>query len=559
MSNFPQIVQKRAQLQGDDVACRFFRGATNAVELLTYRSLWVNAACLARNLRDRGLAHHRAVLVCTSHQNFVVAFYACLLAGVVAVPSAPAKRETMRSRLRLICADAEAGAVIVDGDGLVDSFVSETGLALIDLRELPDATADDADGFVPVTPDDAVVAFLQYTSGSTGDPKGVAVTHGNLVANSTAIQRAMEISPESRIFTALPLFHDMGLVGGVLQMMFVGCSAGYLSPTEFVQYPERWLQILSEYKITVSGGPNFMFDMAVRAIRPEQIIGIDLSAWRVAFCGAEPIRAPVVARFVEKFRPNGFRASAFYPCYGMAESTLLISAVRVGSGLSVYDNHGSSVVDCGQPWADTDVQIVDPASSKAVAATESGEIWVRGSSVAAGYWRRPKLSAEVFQARIGDESPGYLRTGDLGFMRDGQLFVTGRLKDLIIINGKKYVPQDIEYDSERCHDALRVSGGAAFELSDARSSGLVIVFELKRSWLRRQAEWPAVIAAIHECIRIEHGLPVSDVVLIFPGALPRTSSGKVRRGQCRTDYQTGQLKFAQDGRRKAHALSAEAG
>ncbi len=545
MESFPEIVLRRAKFEPDDIACRFFKGPGLSQEIITFSSLWEQAACLAQYLQAQDLTHERAVLVCKSQKNFVVAFYACLLAGVVAVPSSPPKRQVLQLRLKLIAKNAKARAIIFDADELANADLALDGedLLKIDLRHYTgaDTFSACAAAWAPVLADESAPAFLQYTSGSTGDPKGVVVSHGSLVHNCAAIQDAMEITQESRLFTALPLYHDMGLVGGVLQLMYSGCEASFLSPTEFVQYPERWLQIISEFGITVSGGPNFMYDLAARTIQADAIEGIDLSSWRVAFCGAEPIRASVVARFTERFASQGFRAEAFYPCYGMAESTLLITGARVGSLPTTQRHAGVEVMGCGLPWRDTCVEIVDPQSLTRVPAGENGEIWVRGRSVAQGYWGWPELSQQVFQAGITGGDSGYLRTGDLGFMHDGQLYVTGRLKDLIIVNGRKYVPQDIEDNCQRSHDALRQSGGAAFGVSDGQGERLVVVFELKREWLRRHQEWPAVLNSMRSSVNAEYGLSVSDIVLLMPGALPRTSSGKVRRMQCRMDYLAGAL------------------
>lgn len=546
MHSFPQIMLQRAQSEPEGIACRFFKAAALVPEVLTFRSLWEQAASLAQRLQARGLLHQRTILVCKSQKNFVIAFYACLLAGAVAVPAVPPRRRTLHSRLQLIVQDARASAIIFDTDELLRTeleFNGEEPLKL-DLRDCADPLTARAVQWMPVFPAESTPAFLQYTSGSTGDPKGVVISHSNLVHNCAAIQDAMEITTESTLFTALPLFHDMGLVGGVLQLMYSGCSAGFLSPAEFVQYPERWLQIISEFRITVSGGPNFMYDLAARTIKPEQIEGVDLSSWRVAFCGAEPIRAATIARFTERFTTHGFRADAFYPCYGMAESTLLITGARVGTVPMVRRQAGAEVVGCGMPRRDTRLEIVDPETLTRVPEGDNGEIWVRGRSVAQGYWMRPELSQRIFQARIAGDSDDYLRTGDLGFMRDGQLYITGRLKDLIIVNGRKYAPQDIEDECEQSHGALRQAGGAAFDVSEGDSERLVIVFELKREWLRRHPEWPDVIRSMRASVNAAYGLPVSDVVLIKPGTLPRTSSGKVRRTQCRMDYLAGALERA---------------
>jgi acyl-CoA synthetase (AMP-forming)/AMP-acid ligase II len=547
--SFPDIMLRRREREPDGIACRFFTGPTLIPDELTYRSLWEQAAGLAQHLRAHGLSQERAVLVCKSQKRFAIGFYACLLAGIVAVPAAPPRRHALQKRLQLIAKDSGARAIIFDTDDpLRDELIAPDGGALlkIDLRECGDARelAARAADWTPLFPDESTPAFLQYTSGSTGDPKGVVVSHGNLVHNCASIQDAMAITPESEVFTALPLFHDMGLVGGVLQLMYSGCPAGFLPPAEFVQYPERWLRIMSRLRVTISGGPNFMYDLAARAIAPDDIEDVDLSAWRVAFCGAEPIRAATIARFTERFAGHGFRADAFYPCYGMAEATLLITGAQVGTTPTVCRQDGADVVGCGSTWRDTRVAIVDPHTATRMPENSTGEIWVTGRGVAQGYWMRPDLNPHVFHARLAgddDDDSDYLRTGDLGFMRDGQLFVSGRLKDLIILNGRKYAPQDIEDACEQSHAALRESGGAAFEVNDRDGARLVVVFELKRDWLRRHAGWPDVIGAMRAAVNAAYGLPLSDVVLIAPGTLPRTSSGKVRRTQCRIDYLAGAL------------------
>ncbi|TXH77533.1 MAG: fatty acyl-AMP ligase [Lysobacteraceae bacterium] len=543
-SNFLEIMHSRAHEEADGIACRFFKGADLAQETLTYHTLWQQAAGLAWRLRSLGLTRKRVLLICKSQKHFVVAFYACLIAHVVAVPTAPPRRQTLQSRLQILANDADVDAVICDADDILTSELRgrHKQLIAIDVRDAQNTEQDAGVWNEPFDfPQPSALAFLQYTSGSTGDPKGVAVSHGNLISNCAAIQDAMAITPESRLFTALPLFHDMGLVGGVLQLMYSGCSAGFLSPAEFVQYPERWLRIISEFGITVSGGPNYMYDLAAKTISPEQIENVNLSLWQVAFCGAEPIRAEVIERFIERFAPYGFRRNAFYPCYGMAESTLLITGVPVGSMVSVQKHEGAHIVGCGIPWRDTRVEIVDPDTSQRVMEGEVGEIWVGGSSVAQGYWMRPELSRSVFQADIVGDEASYLRTGDLGFLRDGQLYVSGRLKDMIIVNGRKYAPQDIEAESEKSHDALQQSGGAAFCSDESGAGNLVIIFELKRAWLKRQSEFSQVVGSIRDCVNRQFGLAVSEVVLLKPGALPRTSSGKVRRSQCRTDYLAGIL------------------
>jgi acyl-CoA synthetase (AMP-forming)/AMP-acid ligase II len=544
--SFADILFRRAQHEPGKTAYRFFQGAALSSETLSFHALWEQAAALASLMQSQGLENQRALLVCKSQKNFVVAFYACLLAGTIAVPTAPPRRKSLLGRLQLIAQDAKARAVIFDCDELKDAAFELHGgtLAKLDLRSC--IRSEDRPGLAgqwkPRPPGGDDIALLQYTSGSTGDPKGVVVSHSNLAHNCAAMSEAMGFSEKSSLLTALPLFHDMGLVCGVLEPMYVGCIASFLSPGEFAQYPERWLQIISTFQITMSGGPNFMYDLAARSVNPEEIPDLDLSSWIVAFCGAEPIRADVVSRFTQRFKRYGFKAEAFYPGYGLAESTLFVTGNEVGTPPMVCNRDGIAIVGCGVPWHDTQLEIVDPDTLCPLPEGEIGEIWISGSSVARGYWARPELTTQTFQARLAyDNTRHFLRTGDLGFLRDGELFVSGRLKDLIIINGQKYAPQDIEDEAERSHSALRQSGGAAFGVYEGSVERVVVIFELKREWVRRELEWPGIISAIRTSISTAHGLAVNDVMLIKPGALPRTSSGKVRRTQCRMDYLSGSL------------------
>lgn len=543
MHSFSYLVLQRAQQQPSKIAYRFFQGNTSTPETLTFYELWEQASALASLLQLQGLSSQRALIVCKSQRNFVLAFFACLLAGTTAVPTAPPRRVALANRLQLIVEDAQVEAIIFDCNELKDAQFDTDGAPLVSLDIRSCLVGHNVQALAThCRPSDETLAFLQYTSGSTGAPKGVVISHANILQNCEAIRIGMEISEQSSVLIALPLFHDMGLVGGVLQSMYTGCTTSFLSPAEFVQYPERWLKIISQYKITISGGPNFMYELASRSIRTEDITGTDLSSWVVAFCGAEPIRSSTIERFTQRFSAFGFSSGAFYPCYGMAESTLFISGSQVGSLPKVCKQTGQDVVGCGTPRQDTKVLIVDPDTRLRLPEGRSGEIWVSGGSVAQGYWKRPEVSESIFRAQLADgPSENFLRTGDLGYLKDGELYVSGRIKDLIIVNGKNYAPQDLEDAAERSHPALRQAGGAAFSIIRADAENVVIVFELGREWLRRESEWERIVKSIRAAVTASLAITVHDVVLIKPGTLPRTSSGKVRRNQCRSDYLSSKL------------------
>jgi len=541
---FVDILSSRAENQPEQLAYRFYPNSLDKPLSLTYRSLWLEVASLARRFQLAGLSNARILIATTAQQHFTVAFYACLLAGACAVPVPPSGRKRQAERLRLLAEDSQAAAIVGDEDDSV-SATELAELKKFDSRELFGHQENQglASAWQAPTLTSDSLALLQYTSGSTGNPKGVMISHGNLMANSASIKSAMAISENSKVLTTLPLFHDMGLVGGLLQPMYSGCESSPITPAKFIQQPWIWLRLISDLGITHSGGPNFMFDLAAKAITGDYLNGLDLSSWQVAFCGAEPIRAHTVTAFIDKFSDYGFQSGAFYPCYGMAESTLFITGVRPGTGMLLASEQGkSALVNCGVPGGDTRFRIVDPEQCVEVAEHTEGEIWVTGSSVAKGYWRRSDLNQAIFEARLVDSNEGpFLRTGDLGICINGELFVSGRLKDLIILNGKKYAPQDLELEAISSHEALQADGCVAFNVDGDNASELVMVAELRRSWLRRTEAFGAIKKAIGDAVFRTYQLKLNDVVLVYPHSVPKTSSGKLRRSQSRSNYLEGSL------------------
>jgi acyl-CoA synthetase (AMP-forming)/AMP-acid ligase II/acyl carrier protein len=400
-----------------------------------------------------------------------------------------------------------------------------------------------------------LVAFLQYTSGSTGNPKGVMVSHHNLLHNSAYIQTAFELSQSSVSVSWLPNFHDMGLIDSIIQPIYTGFLGVLMSPVAFLQQPMRWLTAISRYRATHCGGPNQGYELCVRKISEDQInrAQIDLSCWQSAYTGAEPIRRTTLEQFVAKFQPLGFQSKLFYPCYGMAESTLMISGGNVDSQpvysaiaapaleqkqvvtVTETDPNAKHFVSVGNAWLDTKIAIVDPDTLTECQPDRIGEIWVSGGSVALGYWQNPEATKATFQAELSDNSGHWLRTGDLGFLQGGELFITGRLKDLLILWGRNHYPQDIELTVQNCHPALRIDAGAAVAIEVDHQEYLVIVQEVERTALRN-LDVDEIVSAIRQAISEQHEISVFAIALIKPASIPKTSSGKIQRRACRDQF-----------------------
>jgi len=528
---------------------------TKEAQRLTYLELDREARRVATHLQMQGSVGQRALLLFPPGLPYIVAFWGCLYAGIVAVPAYTPRSEASLPRLQTTLASAEAHLVLSTSSLLerLERFATQLPQLALARRVATDAldSVELADWRMPPVTSDSL-AFLQYTSGSITSPKGVMLSHRNLLHNLAIIHQAFDVTPESRGVSWLPPYHDMGLIGMILEPLYAGSDMTLLSPFDFLQSPLRWLQAISETRATISGGPNFAYSLCVDRIRPEQRNGLDLSCWSTAFSGAEPIRSETLERFSAAFAECGFRQNAWYPCYGLAEASLMVSGgprdtlplVQTfdSSALERHEvvvapaRHDGvrTLVGCGEVLGGQEVQIVDLTTGVRLPAGAVGEIWVHGSSVAQGYWELPAATDETFRARTATGAGPFLRTGDLGFFHGRQLFVTGRIKDLIIIRGRNLYPQDLEWTALNSHPALLSGDGAAITIDRAGQVELVIIQEVDRRALK--SDLVPVVEAIRQAVTAEHTVQVAAVLLLKPGQLPRTSSGKVQRHICRQRF-----------------------
>lgn len=562
------LLRHRAATQPDAKAYTFLEDGEREAGTLTFSELDRRARAIAVQLLRSVAPGDRALLLHPPGLDYIPAFFGCLYAGVVAVPAFPPSRRRHDARLRSMITDSEAKlALTVDSELEARGDWQEHTPALRGLSWIATDTVglDAAPQWTPPTLSGDSLAYLQYTSGSTSTPKGVMVSHRNLLYNLRDLDAPWEQDQRSVMVTWLPVFHDMGLIYGLLGPLYRGYRCVQMSPMAFIQRPIRWLRAITAYGGTHSAAPNFAYEHCVRKIRPAERADLDLRTWRMTLNAAEPIRVETMERFAEAYGPHGFEPTVMTPGYGLAEATLKVTAeyarkpvcIRHVSALLLEQHEiqevvaGSedarAVIGCGGPMLDTSVAIVDPETHQRCPADRVGEIWMGGPSRAQGYWRRPEESATTFRARIRDASgregeEPYLRTGDLGFMLDGQLFVTGRLKDLIIVRGSNHYPQDIEWTAEHSHPALRPGGAAAFSVTARTLERLVIVIEVRREALAELDE-PGVIEAIRRAVAEHHEVAVDAIQLVEPGGVPKTSSGKKRRRSCRDAFVAGKQRL----------------
>ncbi len=563
-ASIAEVLLARAELSPEALAFSFLIDGLEEGPRLTYADLDREARAVAVALRDAAGPGDRALLVFAPGLEFVASFFGCQYAGIVPVPVYPPRLDRAAQdwqALGNVAADCRPRVVLTGGlaaPHVAGGVARAPAFAGVRCLVTDDLDRSAAHRWRPPASDPDALALVQYTSGTTAAPRGVMVAHRNLMHNQAVIRSACEHSGPGLGVTWLPPYHDLGLIGGLVQSVYHGAACVMMSPIALLQDPFRWLRAVSHYRADTSGGPNFAYDLCVRRITPEQKRSLDLSNWSVAAIGAEPISPQTIEQFAETFAPCGFRREAFFPSYGLAEATLMVAggpkaatptlrrvdaaALELGEAVPAGPGKDArTLVGCGQPRPELEVCIVEPESRVGCPDGRVGEIWVRGPSVAQGYWSRPDETERTFRARRADTGAGpYLRTGDLGFLSDGELFVTGRIKDVIIVRGRNHYPQDVEETVQSVHPGLRRGCGAAFEATRAGRPGLVVVQEVDRRC--RDVDVGKLVADVRQAVAERHELQVLDVALLEYGSIPKTSSGKVRRHACRAAYDRGTLR-----------------
>lgn len=548
-----EVLGLRASLQPDDVAYSFLGEDDQLGASLTYGQLLEDASRVATRVLMHASPGERAVLLFASSLEFIQAFLGCQIAGVIPVPVMPPRQVTAAEAGRVISivGDADAAVVITTtkilavAQGFLGAHPALSAVSWI--------TADELDGLA-LTPtcsaeDAGPLALLQYTSGSTSRPRGVMVGHDNLMHNLGDIYWTERNHEETVSVSWLPMSHDMGLIEGVLQPLYSGHRAYLMSPAQFMARPLRWLEAISTYGATVSGGPNFAYDLVLRRLGDGPLPAYRFSQWQFAYNGSEPVSLQTMERFARRMAPCGFAPDAFAPMFGMAEATLGVTDGRRGEGLRSQSRVGVGgervVVSLGSPASPTRVAIVDPQSTRRVADGEEAEVWVRGPSVARGYWRHPEQTEATFGATIqGEGQDRWLRTGDLGFALDGELFISGRSKEVIVCRGQNIFPQDLEVTAERAHPLIRPGGAVAFRVERRTDEAAFLVIEVDRAALKRgvtPAQLKDAARVVRRRVASTHAVPVEDVLLVKPGTVPRTTSGKRQRLLVRRMHSEGQL------------------
>jgi len=565
-SNIVDRLRARADAHPDSLLYRYLQtgDVDGAQECVSYGEVERRARAVAALLQDAGLSGKPVLLLFAPGIDYIVGLFGCLFAGAIGVPTYlpnPAHLHRSLPRFRALWASAGVEAVMaLRSTALLCRQV--LGAEMGEIERLRWITTDAAalpPGLesawrAPQLGDDTP-AFLQYTSGSTTQPRGVILSHRNLLANIESARERLAIVPSDRGVSWLPPYHDMGLITFLLGTPVIGAETTLFSPLDFLSRPMRWLRAISRFGATFSGGPNFAYELVCRRIAPEDREGLDLRSWSVAFSGAEPIRACTLERFAATFSPFGFSHRAFAPGYGLAEATLVVAVKPRGDEPTVREFDATDLAERrvarpapGKRWVsvgpvvpETELRVVDPATRLALPDGHVGELWVRGPSVAIGFWKDEAATAESYHATLDEpDSPRFLRTGDLGFIVDGHVYITARLKDLIIVRGRNLAPQDLERTAEVAHRRVRPGCAAAFELDGGEGDRVALVAEVDVAGATEE-ELAAVVEAVRAAVRAEHELRLDRIALVGKGAIPKTSSGKLQRRACRDALAAGEL------------------
>jgi acyl-CoA synthetase (AMP-forming)/AMP-acid ligase II/acyl carrier protein len=569
------ILRYRSSQQPNQIAYRFLADDGVACDEVTYCELDEGAKRVAGWIQSRNTSGNPVPLIFSAGLDFIHAFYGCLYAETCVVPLSLPSIAEGSGRMRAALAEVSPSVVLVANkarERLNRELADDSGRLAFELVPFEEVAESDLRWREPCFDADGL-ALLQFTSGSIASPKGVKISHRNLLHNSGLMSTASRASADSVGVNWLPHFHDMGLIGGILMPLCIGFPVTLMSPSSFVRRPIRWFETISKTGATISGAPNFGYEHCLREIEREDLRSIDLSSWSTAFSGAEPIRPETIARFCTRFGDAGFRKEALFPCYGLAEATLMVSgqhwsdaseqkfsrsSLQDGSARVVEEDDANctTLVSSGPVLQGHRVLIVDPKTGSVCEAGGVGEVWIDSDSVGQGYWNRPDESIEVFRAQPdGTDGGQFLRTGDLGFLWRGQLFITGRLKDLLIIRGANFYPQDIECALEVAVPTLRAGFGAAFTVEGDREEKLVIIYELDKVSREPSAEFDRIVATLAG----QFGLQVHAIALIKRNRIPRTTSGKIKRQKCRSDYVGGRLPIIAEWNNPAEHQRTEVG
>ena len=554
-STLVDILQTRYEYQGNEIAYRFLKDGEIEIDAITYQELDHKAKIIASHLQSINLSNQRVIIIYPYDRglDFITAFFGCLYGRIVAVTCHPPLNRHGILEIQERLNDSQAQGLIAHPTlikQLKEKLITPDNFNWIVNNDISTVVNDWQKP--TITPES--LAFLQYTSGSTGKPKGVMITHQCILDNQKMLKLAFGNNNNSIGLGWLPLFHDMGLIGLVIQALYVGRPSIFMSPVAFIQKPVRWLQAISRYKATTSGAPNFAYDLLCRHVTPQQRENLDLSHWELAFCGGEPIQMQTVNQFCQLFSSCGFRREAFYPCYGMAEATLLITGGKRGTfpifkyvnemalenNLVVTNSHKKAgflpIISVGKTWLDAQIKIVNPHTLQPCFSDELGEVWISGSGLGKGYWQDAKRTKETFQANIKNtQETSFLRTGDLGFLEGEELFITGRLNDVMVFWGLNYYPQLIEQTVAECNPALKQNCTAAVSVKQGGEPQLIIVSEIDRSY-RKSLDFDEIVAQICWSVFDKYMIDVYSIVLLKTGKIPKTSSGKIQRYACKIKF-----------------------